>query len=136
MYKIWLFLIANIGLYIYTLVDLGKILLAPQNVINEGLSGFFGSLDSWFSGELAQAGSLVLSWNTIIFVIAMIALVILIIKFWGITWIVLCVVTSFTVFWLVVQQVQGSIAMTNYYLLAVLVIGLANIYLAAKTLSL
>lgn len=136
MNKNYLFLIVNIGLWLYTIHSLFVKLTAPVNAMDTQIKGFFARINTFFGNEWLQVKSLQINWENVLFVIVAIALIIVLIKFWQITFIALAALTGIVVFWVVFQVIQNHFLLEDYFGLAVLVISLGNIWLSAKASNL
>ena len=136
MNKNYLFLVVNIGLWLYTIHSLFVKLTAPVNSLDTQIKGFFAQINSFFNNKWLQVKALQISWQNILFVIVAISLIIVLIKFWQITFIALAVLTGLIVFWVVYDVMQNRFLLENYFALAVLVISLGDIWLAAKASNL
>lgn len=136
MKKTYLFLIVNIGLWLYTIDSLIKILVAPKNTLDTQLKSVFSSTNNWFSEQWAHVSHFIFDWKTLVFILLAITLAVLMIKFWNITFMILGGLTLLIAVWVAYYVVNGHFILGNYYPLIILVISLGNIWLSAKASNL
>ncbi|MFC4652506.1 hypothetical protein ACFO26_06255 [Lactococcus nasutitermitis] len=132
MKRTYLFLLVNIGLWLYTINGLIKALTTPVNSLDTKVKSAFTGTNNFLTSEWKEVSHFIFDWETIIFILLAIVLVVLMVVFWRITFIALVVLTFLVVVWLTYYAVNGRILLENYYPVVVLIITAGNIYLAAK----
>lgn len=136
MKRTYLFLVINLVLWVETLQRLVRVLSAPDTPFDRGFNGAVSDLSKWFGMQWFQVRHFILSWQSLLLLIVFLALVVLVIKLWRLTFIFLTVVSVLTAFWIAFYVSKGQFVLTDYYPLVILVISLGNIWLSAKASNL
>lgn len=136
MKKTYLFLIVNICLWLYSLCSLFKVLSAPANSFDLSLKKRLTSIRSAVGLQWFNLRHFIFSWQTIVFLLGVAALVFVVFRLWSITFIFLAILTVMTGLWTAYYVVNNQYILTNYFTLIVLAISLGNIWLSAKASNL
>jgi len=107
MKRTYLFLVINLGLWVETLQRLVRVLSAPDTPFDRGFNGAVSDLSKWFGMQWFQVRHFILSWQSLLLLIVFLALVVLVIKLWHLTFIFLTVVSVLTAFWIAFYVSKG-----------------------------
>jgi len=132
MKKFWTLFFINVALWVYCFGVLLTSLIQPKSTVNDFLRNNFFSFNSWFSRQIGQVQHLVFDWTFVVFIVLVIGIFYLLLKFWKVTFAILQFATSIIIIWTFVSVLRHEIFIGNPIILIILVVSLMNIGLSSK----
>lgn len=130
--KIRLLLTTNVGLFLYTVMLCVQKLKTYPNFFTD----FFNNFASNTTDLTARWHFSFLSWRSLVFLVILVALLFLLLKFWRVTFVLLEVIAGFLLLDYFLLLFQKQIDLSAFYPFIVLIIALMNIWHNSKVLKL
>jgi hypothetical protein len=126
-----LLLYANVALYVYTLIELIKILVTHNNFFTEFLTNLFINFNLMTTKILTA----ITAWQNLLYLALFVLIIFLLLKFWRVTFILLEIISAFLILDVVILLAQHQFDWTNLFFVAVLIVTLMNIWQNSKHLK-
>ena len=130
--KTRLLLHVNIALFVYSIIEMTKILLEHNNFFSQFLNTLFENLNSY----IGQILSALTAWQNLIYLALLLVLIFMLIKFWRATFVLLEIIATFFILDYAILFFRKEIGLEHLFIVAVMVITLMNIWQTSKNLNL
>ena len=127
-----LLLYVNVALFIYSLSEMIKILLAHNNFFSQS----FNSMATNLKSLTYQIKSEIINWRNLIYLLILILLIYLLLKFWRLTFVLLEIISALLILDYVLLFIEHEVKFEGLFIIAVMVITLMNIWQSSKDINL